>query len=50
MTSGGWMVMVLSVVGMTSLLAWCVYKVLSTPGSTEHLHSQVDIDTHDRES
>ena len=50
MTSGGWMVMVLSVVGMTSLLAWCVYKVLSTPGSTEHLHSQVAIDTHDRES
>jgi len=50
MTSGGWMVMVLSVVGMTSLLAWCVYKVLSTPGSTEHLHSQVDIDTHDSES
>lgn len=47
MTTSGWCVMLLTVTGMTGLLLWCVYKVLSTPGSSEHLHSQVDIDTHD---
>lgn len=47
MTHGGWIVMILSVGGMTGLLSWCVYKVLSTPGSTEHLHSQADIHTPD---
>jgi len=49
MTIGGWMVMAATVTGMTGLLCWCVYRVLSTPGSSKHLHSQVDIDTHDRE-
>lgn len=47
MTFGGWVVMILSVGGVTSLLGWCIYKVLSTPGSTEHLHSQADIETPD---
>ncbi len=49
MTISGWIVMVLTVAGMTGLLLWCVYKVLSTPGSSEHLHAQVDIDTNDRD-
>ena len=47
MTAAGWIVMILAVGGMTGLLCWCVYKVVSTPGSTEHLHSQTDIDTKD---
>jgi hypothetical protein len=47
MTLGGWIVMLLSVGGVTGLTAWCVYKVLTTPGSTEHLHRQVDIETPD---
>lgn len=47
MTTGGWVVMALAVSGMTGLLCWCVYKVLTTPSSSEHLHSQIDIDTHD---
>ncbi len=31
------------------LLGWCIYKVLATPGSAEHLHSQADIETPDVE-
>lgn len=49
MTTGGWIVMILAVGGMTSLLTWCIYKVMSTPGSTEHLHSQADIEMPDVE-
>jgi len=49
MTTGGWIIMVLSVGGVTSLLGWCVYKVLATPGSSEHLHAQADIETPDVE-
>ena len=49
MTPEGWIVMTLAVGGMTALLAWCVYKVLSTPGVTRHLHSQADIDTLDHD-
>ena len=47
MTLGGWIAMILSVGGVTALSAWCVWKVLTTPGSTEHLHSQADIQTPD---
>lgn len=49
MTAGGWFMMALGVIGMTGLLIWCICKVLATPGATEHLHSQVDIDTGDRD-
>jgi len=47
MTIGGWIIMALSVGFVTGLLSWCIYKVLSTPGETEHLHSPVDIETPD---
>lgn len=47
MTWGGWIAMLLSVGGVTLLLGWCIYKVLSTPESTRHLHSQADITTPD---
>lgn len=47
MTLGGWIIMTLSVGFVTALLAWSLWKVLTTPGSTEHLHSQVDIQTPD---
>lgn len=49
MTGSGWMVMTLAVGGATALVVWCFYKVFSTPGSTEHLHSQADIETPDIE-
>jgi hypothetical protein len=42
MNAGGWLVMLLSVGGMTTFFALCVKKVLFTPGSTDHLHSQKD--------
>ncbi len=49
MTTGGWIIMIVAVAGMTGLLAWCVYKVVSTPGSSEHIHAPSDIDPHDSE-
>ncbi len=49
MITGGWIIMILAVGGMTGLLAWCVYKVVSTPGSSEHIHAQSDIDPHDQD-
>ncbi len=49
MTPAGWIIMILATGGMTGLLAWCIYKVLATPGSTEHLHSQADIEMPDVE-
>ncbi len=49
MTLAGWFVMILAIGGMTGLLSWCIYKVLSTPESTEHLHAPLDIDTRDKE-
>ena len=49
MTPAGWIIMILGTGGMTGLLGWCIYKVLSTPGSTEHLHTQADIETPDVE-
>lgn len=48
MTTGGLLLMLVGLIGMTALLGWCIYKVLATPGSTEHLHSPLDIDTGDR--
>ena len=49
MSAGGWITMLLAVGGMTWLLGWCVLKVLSTPGSAEHLHSPADITPPDAE-
>lgn len=49
MTTGGWIIMVLSVGFMTGLLGWSIWKVLSTPGEVEHLHSHADIDPGDAE-
>ena len=49
MTLGGWITLALSVGFVTSMLAWCVYKVLSTPGTSRTIHSQTDIETRDAE-
>jgi len=46
MTLGGWIIMLLSVGGVTALFIWCIYKVLSTPGETEHVHG-FEIETPD---
>ena len=50
MTIGGWIIMIASVGFMTGLLAWSITKVLTTPGETEHLHSQTDIDPGDSQT
>jgi len=49
MTLGGWLLMTAAVGGVTGLLLWCVVRVISTPGSAQHLHSQADIATPDVE-
>ena len=38
MTFGGWIVMTLSVSGVTTLLAFCVWKVMTVPGESERVH------------
>lgn len=47
LTAGGWVTMILSVGFVVGLLGWCVWKVISTPGSADHLHAQGDIETPD---
>ena len=48
MTTAGWVLMLAATGGITAVLIWCVHKVVATPGSTEHLHSQADIEPPDR--
>lgn len=43
MTPGGWAIMIISITTVTTVLTWCIYKVLKTPGETDHLRG---IDTH----
>lgn len=38
MTLGGWLIMLVSVGSVTILFIWCIWKVLTTPGETEHMH------------
>ena len=38
MTALGWLIMLISVGAVTALLVWCVYKVLTIPEETEHVH------------
>jgi hypothetical protein len=44
MSTGGWLVMLLSCLGVTAWLAWCLWKVLATPGASEHIHAPPDLD------
>lgn len=47
MTPAGWTTMTIVVGFMTSLLGWCVWKVLSKPESLEHIHPPIELDTPD---
>lgn len=47
MTLGGWLLMIIAVGGITGFLTWCVYRIVATPGATEHVHSQADIELPD---
>jgi len=46
MTIGGWLMLILSVGTVTALFAWCMYKVLTTPGEADHVHG-FEIETPD---
>lgn len=47
MTTAGWIMMVLSCGFVVCLITFCFYRVLTTPGTPEHMHAPLDIDTHD---
>ena len=47
MTTWGWIIMIGAISGFTGLLSWCIVKVIRTPGSTGHLHTQADIEPPD---
>jgi hypothetical protein len=49
MTVAGWIIMLVSVGGVTSLFAWCLGRVLFGPKAPDpdQLHSALDIDTGD---
>lgn len=38
MNTGGWITLILSVGSVSLLFAWCIYKVITTPGESEHIH------------
>ena len=43
MTIAGILLMIIAVGGVSFLLGWCVYKVVTVPHPEEHLHTQADI-------
>ncbi len=49
MTTAGWILMIVSVGGVATLFAWCLWRVLCGPSapSPDQLHSTLDIDTGD---
>lgn len=48
MTTGGWIVMILSVGSVLTLVTFCMYRVLTLPPvEQEHLKGPLDIDTRD---
>jgi hypothetical protein len=38
MTFGGWFMLIVSVGSVATLFIWCLYKVLTIPEETEHIH------------
>jgi hypothetical protein len=48
MSTLGWIIMLGSVGASTLFFAWCLWRVLRTPGATEHIHSQADIEPPDQ--
>lgn len=47
MSIGGWIFMLASCGLMAGLLGWCIWRIIATPKSTDHLHSQADIEPDD---
>jgi len=38
MTFGGWIMLITSIGSVAGLFIWCIYKVLTIPEETEHIH------------
>jgi len=47
MTTVGWIIMLVSVGGVTALFVWCLYRVLACAPDVEKLHGIDDIETPD---
>lgn len=47
MTLFGLLMMTVSYSIVLTLVTFCFWRVLTTPGSTEHQHAPIDIDTKD---
>ncbi|QQE11231.1 hypothetical protein JD969_17300 [Planctomycetota bacterium] len=39
----GWVIMIFALGGVSILLGWCIYKVVTVNHPEEHLHTQADI-------
>ena len=50
MTLYGWIFMLLSCGSVIALTAFCYYRVLRTPSTSDHMHAPLDIDTHDADT
>ncbi len=49
MTAGGWIFMSVSVGAVCVLFSWCMWKVMTTPGESEHMHGfSADEETPDK--
>lgn len=46
MTTAGTLIMLLSVGTVTILFGWCIFKVMTTPDASTHVHA-VELDTPD---
>ncbi|HVR29384.1 MAG TPA: hypothetical protein VMS86_07585 [Thermoanaerobaculia bacterium] len=46
----GWVFMIGSISMVIALVVFCYWKVLTSPRATEHMHTPLDIDTHDRDT
>lgn len=38
MTTGGWIIMLLSTGAVTTLFLWCLWRVLTLPDETDKIH------------
>jgi hypothetical protein len=47
MTTGGWIIMLGSVGGVTIFLFWCVYRIIRCGRNANRVHGTLDIETPD---
>ncbi len=47
MSPGGWLALILGVGGSSLALAWCLWRVLRTPGASERIHAPPDLEPRD---